>query len=108
VPEQPVPRKAHKAAPAAGSTPMLDARPASWHFTRMMKQLTPHELSLLPVAERLQLIEDLWEALDAEIPGLPLADWQTAELDRRLTALDSGESVGSSWPDVRRRITGRP
>jgi putative addiction module component (TIGR02574 family) len=68
---------------------------------------TTTALSQLPVAERLKLIEELWDSLDAEVDSLPLAEWQREEIDNRIDALDSGVSVGAPWDEVRRRITGQ-
>lgn len=64
-------------------------------------------LTRLPVAERLELIEQLWDSLDAEASSLPLADWQREEIDTRIDALESGTSDGAPWDEVRRRITGK-
>lgn len=61
------------------------------------------DLHKLPAAERLRLIEELWDSLTpSEQP--PLQDWQLEELDRRLDALESGQSVGAPWSEVRKRI----
>ena len=73
----------------------------------MNKHLTPDDIRALPVAERLRLIEELWDSLDAEADALPLPDWHRSTLDRRLDALDDGRSVGAPWDEVRRRITGK-
>ena len=66
------------------------------------------DLTRLPAAERLKLIEELWAKLDAEADDRPLTDWQRDEIDTRLDALDQGTSVGAPWDEVRRRITGKP
>jgi putative addiction module component (TIGR02574 family) len=67
-----------------------------------MRDLT--ELRALPVAERLKLIEDLWESIETDADALPLPDWHRSEIDRRLDALNAGDSVGAPWDEVRRRI----
>jgi putative addiction module component (TIGR02574 family) len=67
-----------------------------------MSDLT--ELSALPVAERLKLIEDLWDSIETDADALPLPDWHRAEIDRRLDALDAETTTGASWEEVRRRI----
>jgi len=72
----------------------------------MGHQLDSTELRSLPVAERLKLIEDLWDSIDPAT--LPLSDWHRTEIDHRLDALDKGASVGAPWEDVRRRIAGKP
>ena len=45
------------------------------------------ELRALPVADRLELIEQLWDSIAADTEALPLP---RAEIDRRLDALDKG------------------
>ena len=74
----------------------------------MAQDLDISGLRALPVADRLKLIEELWDSIDAESAGVPLPDWHRAEIDRRLDALDAGTSVGAPWEQVRRRITGTP
>jgi putative addiction module component (TIGR02574 family) len=65
-------------------------------------------LRALPVAERLKLIEDLWDSIETDADALALPDWHRAEVDRRLDALDAGTSVGAPWEEVRRRIADKP
>ncbi len=75
----------------------------------MNRQSAPIVLANMPLADRLQLIEDLWDSIVAEpIDALPLPDWHKTEVDRRLDALNAGSSTGASWEEVRRRITARP
>jgi putative addiction module component (TIGR02574 family) len=65
------------------------------------------ELRALPVADRLKLIEDLWDSIETDAEALPLPDWHRTEIDRRLDALETGASVGAPWEEVRRRIVGK-
>ncbi len=74
----------------------------------MTDTTTTAELIRLPVSDRLELIEKLWDSIDAEADSLPLADWQSEVIDKRLEALEDGTSVGAPWDEVRRRITGKP
>ena len=71
----------------------------------MNKLLSEGEIRALSVADRLELIEDLWDSLESD--ALPLPDLHKTELDQRLDALESGRSVGRPWPEVRDRITRR-
>lgn len=65
------------------------------------------DLSTLPVADRLKLIEDLWDSIEVEASDLlPLPEWHRNEVERRLDALDAGASIGAPWSEVRGRITG--
>jgi putative addiction module component (TIGR02574 family) len=54
-------------------------------------------------AERLQLVEDLWDSIAQEDSAdLPLADWKRDEiLQRRQRLVDSPDS-GRSWTEVER------
>ena len=69
-----------------------------------MNALAKAGLLNLSVAERIQLVEDLWDSI-AEIPEeVPLNDAQKAELDRRLEAYRRSPDEGSPWEVVRERI----
>ncbi len=63
-------------------------------------------LRRLPVAERLQLVEDLWDsiAVDTPTPDLPMSPALVAELDRRLKDLDEARERTFSWEEVREAI----
>ena len=74
----------------------------------MADPVTTAELTRLPAAERLRLIEELWDSLDVDADDRPLADWQRDEIDRRLDRLESGAAVGAPWSQVRQRITDKP
>jgi putative addiction module component (TIGR02574 family) len=69
-----------------------------------MKPISIAEVLALPVAERLKLVETIWESI-AEIPeALQLTQGQEAELDRRLDAYRKDPTAGSPWPEVKARI----
>lgn len=63
-------------------------------------------LRRLPVPERLQLVEDLWDSIAVETPApdLPMTPALVAELDRRVKDLDEGHERTFSWDEVRDRI----
>ena len=73
----------------------------------MTDKSTTAELTCLPVSERLELIEQLWDSIGGEAVALPFSDWHRDEIDARIDALERGNSVGASWDDVRRRIPGK-
>ena len=62
-------------------------------------------LDKLTPAERLALIGELWESLDAEPP---LTDAQKAGLDSRLAAFEADPKAGSSWEEVKARLKAKP
>lgn len=62
---------------------------------RGMSGLTHDELARLSPPERLALISQLWDSLEAD--ELPLTAKQGAELDRRLETLDQDRREGIPW-----------
>ena len=56
----------------------------------------------LSIAERIQLVEDLWDSIAAEAPeAIQLTELQKAELHRRLQAHEAQPSSGIPWEQVR-------
>jgi putative addiction module component (TIGR02574 family) len=66
-----------------------------------MSTLMP-EISRLTLAERIQLVEDLWDSIAAEAgDALKLSDEQHAELQRRDQAHERDPGAGIPWEEVR-------
>lgn len=61
----------------------------------------------LSVAERIQVVEDIWDSIAAVPEAVPLNEGQKNELDRRLDAYHRNPDVGSPWADVRKRLSDR-
>ena len=61
----------------------------------------------LTVAEKLQLVEDLWDDLAATPETVPIYDWQKEELARRRANLISNPGSGLPWEEIKRRIRSR-
>jgi putative addiction module component (TIGR02574 family) len=69
-----------------------------------VKAISIAEVLALPVAERLKVVEAIWDSI-AEVPeALHLTPAQEAELDRRLESYRQDPTAGSPWPEVRARI----
>jgi putative addiction module component (TIGR02574 family) len=64
----------------------------------------PFDFQQLSVAERILLVERIWDSIAAEEPLLPLTSAQKEELDRRLEAYRQSPDQGSSWEEVRTRL----
>lgn len=69
-----------------------------------MKQISVAEILELPVAERIRLVELIWDSIAAVPEAVPLSDELKAELDRRLAEFEADPEAGSPWEDVRKRI----
>jgi putative addiction module component (TIGR02574 family) len=61
----------------------------------------------LPVAERIVLVEQIWDSIVEDEAGFQLTDAQKAELDLRLAQRDRSLSRGADWTDVKRRMLDR-
>jgi putative addiction module component (TIGR02574 family) len=66
------------------------------------------DLRQLPIAERIRLVEDLWDSIAADQAALPLTPAQRDELDRRLDAYAADGNRGRPGAEViseiRRRL----
>ncbi|CAN5541367.1 addiction module protein [soil metagenome] len=62
------------------------------------------ELRQLPIAERIELVKELWDSIAEESPSIGLSQEQIAELDRRLDALEAQPESGTPWHIARDRI----
>ena len=69
-----------------------------------MGEMSISELLKLPVAERIRLVEAIWDSIAAAPDTLQLTDAEREELDRRWNAYESDPSLGSPWAEVRARI----
>lgn len=63
------------------------------------------ELRKLPIAERIQLVQDLWDSIATEAsPEVPLLPGQRQALRERLVAHDKDPATAIPWETVRRRL----
>ena len=62
------------------------------------------DLRQLPVSERIQLVEDLWDTIAEDSSAMGLTPEHIAELDRRLDALEAQPTAGTPWEIARARI----
>jgi len=58
----------------------------------------------LSPAEKLQLVEDLWDELASTPESVPVHDWQKTELARRKASLSNNPAAALSWDEVKRRV----
>jgi putative addiction module component (TIGR02574 family) len=62
------------------------------------------DLRRLPIQQRIQLVEDLWDSIAEDAAAIHLSNEQIAELDRRLDALEAQPESGTPWHIARERI----
>ncbi len=72
-----------------------------------MSKVARKDILKLTIAERIELIGDIWDTM-AEVPeAVALTDVQKEELDKRLDAHRKDPTAGAPWPVVRDRIAKR-
>jgi putative addiction module component (TIGR02574 family) len=67
----------------------------------------PSSIFDLSPAEKLQLVEDLWDDLAGTPEAVPVHDWQQQELARRKANLLKNPAAGLSWEEIRQRARAR-
>ena len=58
----------------------------------------------LTPAEKIQLVEDLWDSLAATPDEIPLHDWQRDELAKRKANLAANPGSALTWDEIVRRV----
>lgn len=67
--------------------------------------MTHLEIAKLPLQERLQLMESLWDSLCREPSAkAPIPTWHQQVLDGRLARLDAGEEPLIPWEEAKKQI----
>ena len=62
------------------------------------------QLRELPVAGRIQLVEDLWDTIAADAADVVLSAAHLEELDRRLDGFEDSPEKGVAWSTPKARI----
>ncbi len=71
-----------------------------------MKTISASDIAEMPVQQRIQLVEDIWDSI-AEMPeAVNIPDWHKQELEKRLGAYHANPDGGSPWSEVKKRIMG--
>jgi putative addiction module component (TIGR02574 family) len=68
---------------------------------RIFAQMSIAEIRQLPLSEKLQIMEALWDDLRAHVEGLAVPDWQKEILDSRRRALEQGREQVLEWDEVK-------
>jgi putative addiction module component (TIGR02574 family) len=64
------------------------------------------EIKQLTVAERLLIVQEIWDSIAEDQESLPITEAQRDELDKRLEAYRAAPEQGSSWEEVKNRVVG--
>ena len=62
----------------------------------------------LTSAERLQLVEEIWDSIPDEELVPALTDAQRLDLQRRISEYEADPKAGSSWEEIKARLREQP
>lgn len=67
--------------------------------------MTHADLAAMPIAEKIQLMESLWESLSNDVIAVSAVPaWHGDVLAERGALLDQGQAHISAWGDAKQRI----
>lgn len=67
--------------------------------------MTQADLAALPVAERIKMMEELWESLSVgQTAASIIPDWHTEVLQQRARMLNEGSDPPTDWSEAKQRI----
>lgn len=69
-----------------------------------MKRELITEILALSAAERMRLVEAIWDSIVTIPEALPLTQWQKEELDRRLAEFEADPDSGATLEEAFARI----
>jgi len=70
----------------------------------MREIIDVREFDELSMAEKIQLVQDLWDRIVDEPEAVGVTEAQRKELERRLVAHEQRTGQYTSWAEVRRRL----
>ena len=71
----------------------------------MPKKVSISDVLELSPAERLQLVEEIWDSIASVPDSIEVTEAQRRALDRRLEAFRANPTAGDPWEVVKARIT---
>jgi putative addiction module component (TIGR02574 family) len=72
----------------------------------MSQTLKTLGIDQLSVAQRILLVEEIWDSIAAEAEEAPLSEAQKQDLHHRLDLYAKNPRAGSSWEEVKARLQG--
>lgn len=77
-----------------------DKQSRDW-YNHIMKAEILKEIEMLSIAERIELVQDIWDSVAQSDEPFKLSDAQKIELDRRLHDLEENPDAGVPWEKVK-------
>jgi putative addiction module component (TIGR02574 family) len=69
-----------------------------------MNSLLSEQIMPLTVAERLQLIEEIWNSISHDESEIALTSAQQEEIERRLESYTDIKNQGKSWQEIKQKM----
>ena len=63
-----------------------------------------NEISKLAIAEKLLLVENIWDEIAESNETLPITDWQKEALDERMKAFESSNEQTIPWQEAHNQL----
>ena len=70
----------------------------------MNSPLSKSDILALSVADRLALIEQVWDTLDEADSSIPMPDWHRTVLDDRIAAHERNPEAARPWDEVKAEL----
>jgi putative addiction module component (TIGR02574 family) len=70
-----------------------------------MNNLLSEQIMPLTVAERLQLIEEIWNSISNDESEIALTSAQQEEIERRLASYTDIKNQSKSWQEIKQKFT---
>lgn len=71
-----------------------------------MSRVSLDDILDLPLAERVEIAQEIWDSVARYPDALPLTDAQKEELERRWRAFEQHPEEGEPWQDVKKSLLG--
>ncbi len=97
----------------ADEQPQIPTRVKLWKLhapnpsPRNTMSILQQQIQELSLAEKIQLVQDLWDDIATTTDDLPLTQLQIADLDRRQKQYQAHPTDVSPWAEVQQRILDR-
>ena len=66
---------------------------------------TQFQINNMTMAEKLRIMEELWDDLRMRAEGVPVPQWHKDLLEERERLIETGEAQFGDWETAKKRIT---
>lgn len=73
----------------------------------MIMNTLMEEIKNLPVIERIQVVEEIWDSIAGESAEISLSEAEKEELNRRIESFRKNPDGGRSWETLKKEILNR-